>query len=142
MRKPFKQDFMQTQHLPQGRCVTRSGDGLSILQVLEQQRARQMTELEAVLAELVATGWVLEQKGTDGRTRFGVNPQTLSDIGARRNEPFGPVADIGSSLGACPVAARAAGDDAPLLLSGAGGADPDHASTGDLTDLFITTARR
>jgi hypothetical protein len=98
--------------------------------------------LEAVLAELVTTRWVLEQKGTDGRTRYGVNPQTLSDIGAHRNDLFGPVADIGSSLGACPVAARVAGDDTPLLLSGAGGAAPDHASAGDLTDLFITIARR
>jgi hypothetical protein len=133
---------MQAQHLPQGRCVTPSGEGLSLLQVLEQQRARQMTELEAVLAELVATGWVLEQKGTDGHTRYGVNPQTVSDTGAHHNEPFGPVADIGSSRGACPVAARVAGDDAPLLLSGAGGAEPDHASAGDLTDLFIMIAWR
>jgi hypothetical protein len=83
---------MQAQHPPQGRCVTPSGKGFSLLQVLEQQRARRMAELEAVLAELVATGWVLEQKGTDGRTRFGVNPQTLSDIGAHRNGPFGQVA--------------------------------------------------
>ena len=82
---------MQAQHPPQGRCVTPSGEGFSLLQVLEQQRARRMAELEAVLAELVATGWVLEQKGTDGRTRFGVNPQTLSDIGAHRNGLFGPV---------------------------------------------------
>jgi len=49
---------------------------------------------------------------------------------------------IGSSLGAGPVAARVAGDDAPLLLSGAGGAAPDHASAGDLTDLFIVITRR
>ena len=91
MSKPFTQDSMQAQRPPQGRCVTPSGEGVSLLQVVEQQRARQMADLEAVLAELVATGWVLEQKGTDGRTRFGVNPLTLSDIGAHRNEPFGPV---------------------------------------------------
>jgi hypothetical protein len=34
------------------------------------------------------------------------------------------------------------GDDAPLLLSGAGGVHPDHDSAGDLTDLFIVVMRR
>src|SRR2546426_12164382 len=91
MSKPFTQDSMQAQHPPQGRCVTPSREGLSLLQVLEQQRARKMTELEAVHAELVATGCVLEQKGTDGCTRYGMNPQTLSDSGAHRDEPFGQV---------------------------------------------------
>jgi len=67
---------MQEQQPPQGRCATPRGERLSLLQLLEQQRACQMAEVEAVLAELVATGVVLEVKGKDGRTRYGVDPQT------------------------------------------------------------------
>lgn len=60
------------------------------MQLLEQQRACQMAEVEAVIAELVATGVVLEVKGKDGRTRYGVDPQKLSEIGTYLKEPFEP----------------------------------------------------
>lgn len=47
---------------------------------------RQMAELEEVLAELVATGLVLERKGKDTRTRYGVNPRKVSEIRALLKE--------------------------------------------------------
>ena len=81
---------MQEQQPPQGRCATPRGERLSLLQLLEQQRACQMAEVEAMLAELVATGVVLEVKGKDGRTRYGVDPQTLSETGAHLKEPLEP----------------------------------------------------
>lgn len=43
---------------------------------------RQMAELEAVLAELVATGLVLEREGKDAQTRYEVNPWKVSEIRA------------------------------------------------------------
>ena len=52
----------------------------------EKERQRQMAELEEVLAELVATGLVLECKGKDARTRYGVNLQKVSEIRALLKE--------------------------------------------------------
>jgi hypothetical protein len=60
----------------------------------EQQRARQMAELEALLAELIAMGVVLEERGKAGRTRYDVNQQTLSEMGAPRIPPSRPTASV------------------------------------------------
>ena len=90
MRKPFNGDSMQERQSRQGRCAAPPGEGRFLLQLVEQQRARQMAEVEAVLAELAATGMVLAEKGKDGRTRYGVDPQKLSEIGAHLPESLGP----------------------------------------------------
>lgn len=47
-----------------------------------QERESQMAEIEAVLAGLVAAGLVLEHRGKDARTRYGVNPRKVSEIHA------------------------------------------------------------
>jgi hypothetical protein len=46
------------------------------------ERERQMAELEETLAELVATGLVLEYKEENTRTRYSINPRKLSEIRA------------------------------------------------------------
>ena len=86
---------MQEQQPPQGRCATPRGKRLSLLPVLAQQRARRMAEaeLEAVLAELVATGIVLEGNAKDGQTRYGVEPQKARAIETQLTEFLEPSRD-------------------------------------------------
>lgn len=77
---------MEKKQPPQGRWATPYGQVLFLLRLLEQKRERQMAEVEEVFAELIATGLVLEHKGKDARTRYGVNPQKVSEIRALLKE--------------------------------------------------------
>jgi len=79
---------MQEQQASQGRRVTPRGEGLSRLPLWGRHRARQRAGVEAALAELVAMGLVLEEKGEDGQTRYGVDPEKVSGIWVQIKEPL------------------------------------------------------
>ena len=48
--------------------------------LLEQEIRRRTAQVQAALAELVARGLVLEQKGKDGRMRYRINRRRLAQI--------------------------------------------------------------
>src|SRR5262245_51456047 len=95
MSKPFEEDSMQEQYPSQGRGVTPRGKRPSLFPLWEHQRARRMAEaeVEAVLAELVATGMVREVKEKDGQTRYGVEPQKVRAIETHLKEFLEPSRD-------------------------------------------------
>lgn len=97
---------MEEKQPPQGRCATPHGQVLFLLWLLEQKRECQMAEVEEVLAELVATGLVLERKGKDARTRYSVDPRKLSEIRALLKEQCGEPDRKGHTSANSPVCKR------------------------------------
>ena len=56
--------------------------------LLEQRIRNRAVRVEEALAELVASGLVLERKGRDLRSHYRINPGKLAEVSARlRNRP-------------------------------------------------------